>query len=508
MTKAKTNVARQAESKLLFVSERERRGPVPTHIKILNGFGTLPGQHKNWAFNTLLLLYYSQILGLSASFASLALGIALLFDALSDPLVGVISDNYRSRLGRRHIFMLIAVLPTSLSFYALFAPPAGLSSEELAVWMFVFTVLTRVSLTLFEVPWTALSAELSNDYEERTSIQTYRTAVGWYLGAIATSVFLVVFFPETETDSSGLLTASAYEPLALTVSLLMATWMLIATISTIGQLPYLNQPTTALPNFSFRLLGHQILESLKNRNFRLIFFSFVLISAISGTGQVFDVYMQLYFWEFGSGDMKWFILLSIVGASAAFATIGYLQKRFEKQQIVVAAACFGMVMGMIRVGFRFLGIWPINGDPLLLPVLVSHAMLVAYAAALAFISLASMIADIVDENELRTGIRQEGVLSAGASLAIKSTTGLGLFLGGLLLEWIVRFPVKTDPGSVDAEVLFRLGMVDGILVPAFTVIPIFLLSRYRLDRNALKRMQRQIQQRKQKQLDQTENQEA
>ena len=165
-------------------------------------------------------------------------------------------------------------------------------------------------------------------------------------------------------------------------------------------------------------------------------------------------------------------------------------------------------MGMIRVGFRFLGIWPINGDPILLPVLVSHAMLVSYAAALAFISLASMIAEIVDENELRTGIRQEGVLSAGASLAIKSTTGLGVFLGGLLLEWIVRFPVKTDPGSVDAEVLFRLGMVDGILVPAFTVVPIFLLSRYRLDRNALKRMQRQIQQRKQKQLDQAENQEA
>ena len=174
MTKAKTNVTRQAKSKLLFVSERERRGPVPTYIKILNGFGTLPGQHKNWAFNTLLLLYYSQILGLSASFASLALGISLLFDALSDPLVGVISDNYKSRLGRRHIFMLISVVPTSLSFYALFAPPAGLSSEELAVWMFVFTVLTRVSLTLFEVPWTALSAELSNDYEERTSIQTHR----------------------------------------------------------------------------------------------------------------------------------------------------------------------------------------------------------------------------------------------------------------------------------------------------------------------------------------------
>ena len=125
----------------------------------------------------------------------------------------------------------------------------------------------------------------------------------------------------------------------------MATWMLLATISHDWPTS-IPEPTYEGPyhGSSFAPLGHQILDSLRNRNFRLIFFSFVLISAISGTGQVFDVYMQLYFWEFGSGDMKWFILLSIVGASAAFVTIGYLQKRFEKQQIVVAAILV-MVMG-------------------------------------------------------------------------------------------------------------------------------------------------------------------
>jgi len=67
MTKTKTNVARQAKSKLLFVSERERHGPLPVHVKILNGFGAIPGQHKDFAFNTLLLLYYSRVLGRPAS---------------------------------------------------------------------------------------------------------------------------------------------------------------------------------------------------------------------------------------------------------------------------------------------------------------------------------------------------------------------------------------------------------------------------------------------------------
>ena len=111
MTNTSTTQANSGVTdEVLFVSARQRQDPVPIHIKILNGFGSVPGQHKDFAFNTLLLLYYSQILGLSASWASLALGASLVVDAVSDPLVGGWSDNFRSRFGRRHLFMLAACL--------------------------------------------------------------------------------------------------------------------------------------------------------------------------------------------------------------------------------------------------------------------------------------------------------------------------------------------------------------------------------------------------------------
>ena len=95
--------------KAKFQRAEQRVGKVPFLTKFAQGFSALPGQHKEWAFNTLLLLYYSQVLGLPASTASIVLAISLVFDAISDPMAGAFSDSYRSRFGRRHALMLMSI---------------------------------------------------------------------------------------------------------------------------------------------------------------------------------------------------------------------------------------------------------------------------------------------------------------------------------------------------------------------------------------------------------------
>ena len=106
-----------------YTREKLRDGRVPLSTKLWQGLGALPGSHKDWAFNNLLLLYYSQILGLPASMASLVLALALIVDAITDPIVGSVSDNCRSRLGRRHPFMYASAVPLGFAIYLLFAPP-------------------------------------------------------------------------------------------------------------------------------------------------------------------------------------------------------------------------------------------------------------------------------------------------------------------------------------------------------------------------------------------------
>jgi len=97
---------------------------VSTRSKLAFGVGQSAEGITSSAYNLLILFFYNQVLGLSPALASLALFLALVVDAVTDPLVGSISDSYRSALGRRHPFMYVSAFPVALAFYALFSPPA------------------------------------------------------------------------------------------------------------------------------------------------------------------------------------------------------------------------------------------------------------------------------------------------------------------------------------------------------------------------------------------------
>ena len=189
-------------------------------IKLIYGSGQFAEGVKNAAFATFVLLYYNQVLGLSGTLAGLAIFIALCFDAITDPVVGSISDNFKSRWGRRHPFMYAAAIPMAFSFYFLFAPPEELSSGALFAWMTVFTVLVRGSMTLYYVPHLALGAELSDHYTERTSIVAYRWifSVFGHLAVIISA--FAIFFVDVD-GQSGDLVAENYPPFAFALAIVV-----------------------------------------------------------------------------------------------------------------------------------------------------------------------------------------------------------------------------------------------------------------------------------------------
>ena len=149
------------------------------------------------------MFFYNQVLGYPATLASAALGIALCFDAVSDPMVGSYSDNLRSRLGRRHPLMYLSALPLAVSLYLVFVPPDNLPDMAMFVWLMFFAIAVRTSMTLFLVPWTAMMAELSTDYVERTDIVKYRFALGWIGGVSFTFLTWTYIFPSSEAYTPG-----------------------------------------------------------------------------------------------------------------------------------------------------------------------------------------------------------------------------------------------------------------------------------------------------------------
>ena len=236
-----------AETAVEYERDRKRQGKVPVTTKIFQGIGGLPNSHKDFAFNTFLLLFYSQILGVPASTASVVLALCLFADAITDPLVGAYSDNFKSRLGRRHPFMYGAALPFGIFIYLLFSPPAGATEPILVVWMFTFTLLTRVAFTFFVLPWSALLAEFSDDYVERTSIYTYRYLVGW-IGGVAFSFGSYTFiFTSSAEYPAGQLNPANYAVFAMILGGLVTFWCLLSTHLTRREIPYLLQPVEETP---------------------------------------------------------------------------------------------------------------------------------------------------------------------------------------------------------------------------------------------------------------------
>ena len=156
--------------------------------------------------------------------------------------MGAYSDQFKSRLGRRHPFMYFAAIPLGVFICLLFSPPTGASQAFLIAWMVSFLLLTRITFTVFSVPWSALMPELAVKYEDRTSLAAYRPLVGYVFGGLFGMLVFAFVFPSSEAYPQGQLNPSQYPGFAILIGSLISLWCLVTTHFTRREIPYLLQP--------------------------------------------------------------------------------------------------------------------------------------------------------------------------------------------------------------------------------------------------------------------------
>ena len=460
---------------------RLSRSRVPAKTKVFYGVGGLPEVLKDFAFVTLLLFYYNQVQGLSAGLASLALMIALVIDAVTDPLVAYWSDNLRTKLGRRHPFMYLSALPLAAALFLVFSPPSGLEPLVLFIWLTLTAVAARVAITFFQVPWLAMLAELSDDYSERTTITTIRFAISW-LG-VAAFMFGVwgYVFPSSETHTPGHLNPAGYPLFGGILGATVLVAILISTHFTRSEIPYLHRARTTKPALSPASFFGDVIATLKNRNFRILFSCVLVSAAILGTYKSLELYVNTFFWDLTPEDLKWFALI-VIGPFLAFGFVAPLQKRFEKRTILIGCLLLVILDGFLIIGLRLVDVLPPNDSALLLPILIGNAIFRMGVLTVLSIMFISMVADVADEQELISRERQEGMISASISFSSKATTGIGTLIGGVLLEYLILFPTSVPEAGLTADTIVRLGVIGGMLVPAFYILSILLIRNYDLNR--------------------------
>ena len=427
------------------------------------------------------MIYYNQVLGMPAHWAGVAISASLFLDGVSDPLIGSLSDRTRSRLGRRHIYMFFAPVPIALSLVAVFNPPDGLSMGQLFAWFAVSVVALRQSMTFFHTPHLALGGELSSDYTERSKVMAYNSFFQW-AGAAATSwVALSYFFRATPEYPRGLLNPAPYLPYSLVMAGLALLILFSSAWFTRDRIPYLPKPPENLPRYSpfefFKDLG----KAFSNRNYCWLLAAYFFLSMMVGLRSGLHLYTNTFYWELTSEQLRWYVIGSFAGYFSAFLAAARLHGHYDKRAVMIISAIIYAVAPAIPVVLGGLGLLS-AATPGLLVILVSFSVLSYGAASILSISVMSALADIADENELKFGIRQEGVLYLTRSLFAKVDQAVGAALAGFVLT-LIAFPVKAQVGEVPSETVWNLALWDGVLagVPGF--IAVFFYSRYGITRH-------------------------
>ena len=434
-------------------------------------------------FNTFLLFYYNQVLKVSGTVTAIALAISLVVDAVIDPMAGALSDRLRSRFGRRHPYIALTALPLGFSFFMMFNPPAGFGELELALWLVAFTLLTRLALTFYTVPHLALGAEMAHDYNQRSTMYSFGTFFAFVGAAVGTAIAYRSFFPTTPQYSPGLLNPHGYLSFSIAFATAIVAVIGVCVAGTWREIPHL--PTTGRDSkaFTLRQMLRETLDAFGNRSFRALFFGMCLSTLMLAAEGVLQPYITVHFWGLTTEQISTIPIFTLFGFIAGVLLIPSVTRWLDKKKTLMYCAYVSLVNGNLLIGLRLLHApWiPANGSTAILVLVTTTAFIGAVMAPLVFGSLNAMFADIVDEHELETGHRREGIVFAARSFLIKAISSVGIIMGGWVIDWI-RFPRGARAGTVDLDVLWNLGLFQAPLPSVFVLIAVFFYSRYQLDR--------------------------
>jgi Na+/melibiose symporter-like transporter len=463
-------------------------------LKLYYGLGQAAQGIKDGAFQLFLFFFYSQVLGLSPSLAGLAALLALVVDAVTDPLVGAISDASHSRWGRRHPFMVLSAVPFGLLFFLLFSPPDALSQWGLFAWFLGFSIAVRVALTFFFVPHMSLGAEMTTDYVERTSIVSYRVMIGTVAGPIAVFISLNTFFSASEGFSNGMLNAAAYPSFGMFCALLSVLTMLLCawgTRSVIAASPKTAAGLASANPFQGLIeIGH----ALRLKSFRILLASGVMTYTALGVGSTLTVYLTTYFFEFSPAELAFLPVSIVIGGLMSVPLSPWATARFDKRLAAVfSGVSFGLMFSLPYTG-RLLGLLPENGSALLLPLVVVINFFAYTCLYTNFAVAGSMMADVADEYELATGKRQEGVFFSSQSFAFKATFGFGTFFAGLGLD-LIDFPRQAAVSDIPAQAIFGLGVFAGPVICLIQLLAVSILLFYPISAAQYQRIRTSLEQR-------------
>jgi len=461
---------------------------LPRLTKIIYGTG-------DWgmaAFNTLRQIFYAifltDVVGLDPRLASLAATVGILWDAINDPLVGILTDKMKSRWGRRRPFLLWFAVPYGLAFLALWWAPPWNSQILLMLHVMLAYALSDTFQTLVIVPYLALTPELTSDYDERTSLASYRMFFN-FLASIGSAVAAPMVVDTVQagggTQQQGYMMAAVI----FGISAVLPYLLIFLTVREkrpeevhIEAVPVRRTFRQAWENIPFRYATMLYMLNWVTFDLISVVLPFFLIYWVVGGDLLAKVPV------FGMPIESVVLGLMMVTATVVLPLWWWASRHLGKRVAYLIAIGFWAIL---LIGVIFV-------PPQRYDLVVLLSVLIGVSVSAAHVLPDAIFPDVIDWGELQTGVRYEGIYYGAKNFIRKLATASAMFVALQVLGWLgYQAPPEgatqwTQPNSALLGMRILIGPVSVLLLIAVMVVTWL----YPLDRKQFERIQRLLERRR------------
>jgi len=414
-----------------------------------------------------LLFYATQALGISPWLAGLVLLAPRLWDAFTDPLMGAISDRTKSSMGRRRPYLLLGSILLGLSMIGLFYAPENATEMQKAIYLLVLYFAASTAITIFDVPYSSMAAEMTDDYEDRTSLMGYKMV------AARVGILMVLFAtPLIFGKGENLVAGFRLVGLGFGVFIIVTG---VASFFLTKNAPRLEQP---VGKFSIR---DELTAVRENKPFRALWTVFLFQNLAIGASATTLLYMLTFVINVEKSSIGSFMAIAAVTATVLTPVWVMLGRKMAKRKGYYIALVLSI---LAPIPFLFIA-------PGATTALFFMLMFVGTADAANQLFPNAMVPDTVEVDELRTGERREGAIFGAWAFCRKLGMTAGAFLVSLMLSWfglIKGASIDMQPESAIMGVRLSYSLLPIVL----WIIAILLLQRFKLTEEKFEAIKNQI----------------
>jgi Na+/melibiose symporter-like transporter len=366
------------------------------------------------------------------------------------------------------------VLP--LTFYALFNPVIELNEDNTFFYVLALALLIRTGTTLFEVPSTALLPDLETDYDRRNKWLALRHFFGW-TGGNGIHMINFMFW----VGAYGVASQTGYSIYGIAGALVIAAAILSSSLGTQKVAAALPRPSEPFRILAIKREIKQIFQSVKNKNFAALFFFGLTVGIAGGLGTALYLYNTTYFFGFSGKQISVTAIGVLISPVIAYWAAPYLGRIFGKKRAAIFAILVNVSLYPIPYILLLTGFWPDLGSWTSLYIYSGFIVMEVICGIIGGVLLDSMMADVVEDSELKTQRRSEGLFYAARGFAAKAVSAGGIIGAGSIVS-LVGLDGITSLGDVTHEIRMDLATLFLPIYIGLYLLGLVIVSKYRITR--------------------------